>query len=163
MPARVGNAALPLLQQNASGGSSADGGSEISLKAFDDMLELYGGVLTICSLVALINYHRVKFPLPISLSLSGLMMSLVLVSVDAALSGHPIRSVVTSLLFATDFDEIILRFGVGFLMFASAMESDIRALRPHWGLVFLLSACGVIISVLTCAASSLAIFLGFGY
>ena len=48
MPARVGNAALPWLQQNASGGSSADGGSEISLKAFDDMLELYGGVLTIC-------------------------------------------------------------------------------------------------------------------
>ena len=135
----------------------------MSLEAFDDMLELYGGVLSLCSIVALINHHRVKFPLPISLSLSGLLMSIVLVCIDALLAEHPIRSMVSTLLMATDFDEIILRFGIGFLMFAAAMESDINALRPHWGLVFLLSACGVLISVVMCAAASLAIFLGFGY
>ena len=151
----LGNGTPPVPIQNTTGADAT-----ISLEAFDDMLELYGGVLSLCSLVAIVNYHRVKFPMPISLSLSGLLMSLVLVCVDAALSGHPIRAMVTSLLVATDFDEIILRFGVGFLMFAAAMESDIRAMRPHWGLVFLLSVCGVIISVVVCAVSSLAIFLG---
>ena len=135
----------------------------ISLEAFGDMLSLYAVVLSLCSVVALINYHRLKFPLPISLSLSGLMMSIVLVAIDAAIPTHPIRSYVGRLLVASDFDEIILRFGIGFIMFASAMESDIRSLNPHWGLVFLLSVSGVIISIVMCAAASLALFLGFGY
>lgn len=135
----------------------------IGLEAFSDMLTLYAVVLSLCSLVALINYHRLKFPLPISLSLSGLLMSIVLVSVDAAIPTHPIRSYVGHLIVASDMDEIILRFGIGFIMFASAMESDIRSLNPHWGLVFLLSVSGVIISILMCAAASLALFLGFGY
>ena len=69
---RLGNATPPVPIQNTTGADST-----VSLEAFDEMLELYGGVLTLCSLVAIVNYHRVKFPMPISLSLSGLMMSLV--------------------------------------------------------------------------------------
>ena len=135
----------------------------ISLQAFSDILTLYAVVLSLCSIVALINYHRLRFPLPISLSLSGLVMSIILVSIDALLASHPIRTYVRNLLIASDFDEVVLRFGVGFIMFASAMESDINSMKPHWGLVFLLSACGVVISIVMCAAASLAIFLGFGY
>jgi NhaP-type Na+/H+ or K+/H+ antiporter len=135
----------------------------ISVQAFGDVLKMYAAILTLCSIVALLNYHRLRFPLPISLSLSGLVMSILLVSIDAALSTHPIRIYVENLLKASDFDEVILKFGVGFIMFASAMESDINSLKPRWGLVFLLSACGVVISIIMCAVASLAIFLGFGY
>jgi NhaP-type Na+/H+ or K+/H+ antiporter len=135
----------------------------ISVQAFGDVLKLYAGILSLCSLVALINYHRLKFPLPISLSLSGLVMSIILVAIDAVIQNHPIRVYVQGLLLASDFDEVILRFGVGFIMFASAMESDLSSLRPKWGLIFLLSVCGVIISITLCASASLAIFIGFNY
>ena len=46
----------------------------------------------VCAIVAVINYHRIKFPLPVSLSLCGLIVSIILVIVDAGLQGNPVRT-----------------------------------------------------------------------
>ena len=139
----------------------------ISLQGFSDVLTMYAIILSICSVVALFNYHRLHMPLPISLSLSGLVMSIILIVIDAAFAtekdGLPIKTYIGDLLAASDFDEVILRFGIGFIMFASAMESDIQSLKPQWSLIFLLSGCGVVISIVLCGGASLAIFLGFGF
>ena len=135
-----------------------------SLEDFSGMLTFYAVVLSVCSVVSLINYHRFKYPIEISLSLSGLLMSIVLVVIDdAILSSHPIASYVGHLIDDSDLDEIILRFGVGFIMFASAMESDIRSLKTHWGLVFLLSVCGVIVTIVMCATACFGLFHAFGF
>ena len=88
-----------------------------------DMYDLFACVLTVCGLVGLINYHRLKFPLPISLSLTALLMSLILIAIDGVNSKMPIRTFVTTLLAHGEFGDIVLSFGVGFLLFAAAMES----------------------------------------
>ena len=83
------------LNRNASGHShysNTTAHTMSALNSFQDMLDLYACILSLCSLVALVNYHRIKFPLPISLNLCGLVLSVILVFVDVLFTGSPIRT-----------------------------------------------------------------------
>ena len=93
-----------------------------------DLFDLLACVLTVCGLVGLINHHRIKFPLPISLSLTALLLSLVLIAIDGVNDKMPIRSFIIKLLAHGEFGDIVLSFGVGFLLFAAAMESNIKSM-----------------------------------
>ena len=92
-----------------------------------------------------------------------MMVSLVLVIVDTAIGGNPIQKFFLSTLNDGDFDEVILRWA-GLILFAAAMESDVRALSSHWGVVAILTVLGTLISVAFVMASTvLGLFIAFGF
>jgi CPA1 family monovalent cation:H+ antiporter len=128
-----------------------------------EMYDLFACVLTVCGLVGLINYHRLKFPLPISLSLTALLMSLILIAIDGVNSKMPIRTFVTTLLAHGEFGDIVLSFGVGFLLFAAAMESNIKAMGQRWGIIIFLSVIGVLISITLIGTVLYGTFVSFGF
>ena len=76
-----------------------------------DIIDLYSCILTVCAIVAVLNYHRIKFPLPVSLSLAGLIVSIILVVVDAGLTGNPVRAFTEKFINMSDFDEVRVHMG----------------------------------------------------
>ena len=80
-----------------------------SISGLSNMIDMYSAILSVSCIVALINYHKIKFPLPISLNLFGLIVSITLVGVDAALAGNPIQSFVADVITSSDLDEAILK------------------------------------------------------
>ena len=128
-----------------------------------EMFDLYAGVMTLCAFVGVLNYHKVRFPVSISLSLCSLALSLSLIGIDGLVVDMPIRTFVVNLLARSEFAEIILDFGVGFILFAAAMESDIRTMGQRWGIIAYLSVFGVFASVVLVGGSLYGIFIGFGF
>ena len=128
-----------------------------------DLFDLLACVLTVCGLVGLVNHHRIKFPLPISLSLTALLMSLVLIAIDGVNDQMPIRSFITKLLAHGEFGDIVLSFGVGFLLFAAAMESNIKSMGHRWSLIVFLSVAGVLASVSLIGTVLYGTFVSFGF
>ena len=128
-----------------------------------EMFDLYAAVMTMCAVVGVINYHKIRFPIPITLSLSALGVSIVLIGIDGMLLDSPIRSFVVNLLDRSEFAEIILDFGVGILLFGDAMESDIKTMGHRWGIIFYLSIFGVLASVAVIGGSLYGIFVAFGF
>ena len=128
-----------------------------------DLFDLLACVLTVCGLVGLINHHRIKFPLPISLSLTALLMSLVLIAIDGVNENMPIRSFIIKLLAHGEFGDIVLSFGVGFLLFAAAMESNIKSMGHRWSLIIFLSVAGVMVSVSLIGTVLYGTFVSFGF
>ena len=128
-----------------------------------DLFDLLACVLTVCGLVGLINHPRINCPLPISLSLTALLMSLVLIAIDGVNDQMPIRSFITKLLAHGEFGDIVLSFGVGFLLFAAAMESNIKSMGHRWSLIVFLSVAGVLASVSLIGTVLYGTFVSFGF
>ena len=110
-------------------------------------MNIFSGVAVLITVVALFSYLNqrwLKLPTPIGVMILALGLSLVLIAVGPQLTGGWVRRFALGL----DFSSLVLDGMLGFLLFASALQLDARALaKRRWG-IFLLAFLSTALSTL---------------
>ena len=101
-------------------------------------------LVTATALFAYVNARYLKLPTPIGVTLSALVISLALV----LLGGPTTATWADEFLAALDFDELVLRGILSFLLFAGALFVDLSDLVRQRGPILVLATVGVVISTL---------------
>ena len=100
-------------------------------------MDIFSSVAILITVVALFTYlnkRLLKLPTPIGVMILALGFSLVLVAVGPQLTGGWVRRFALEL----NFSSLLLDGMLGFLLFASALHLDIKALaRRKWGILLL--------------------------
>ena len=111
-------------------------------------------LVTATALFAYVNARFLKLPTPIGVTLSALVLSLALV----LLGGPATATWADEFLTLLDFDELVLRGILSFLLFAGALFVDLADLVRQRGPILVLATVGVVISTLI--VGSLAYLVG---
>ena len=101
-------------------------------------------LVTATALFAYVNARYLKLPTPIGVTLSALVLSLALV----LLGGPATATWADEFLSVLDFDELVLRGILSFLLFAGALFVDLSDLVRQRGPILVLATVGVVISTL---------------
>jgi len=94
------------------------------------------------------NYHFLRLPNVIGLTVMGALAAIGLLIADAFIPGITLDDTVARLLEEMNFTGTLLEGMLSFLLFAGALHVDLDRLRADWLPVLLLSTFGVIISTL---------------
>ena len=92
------------------------------------------------------NYHFIKLPHVISLTVMGAVAAVGLLVANHFIPGVTLDNQVASLLAEMNFTETLLQGMLSFLLFAGALHVDLDRLKADWLPVLLLSTVGVILS-----------------
>ena len=114
------------------------------LSAFD----LAAIVTVAAAVLGWFNYHVLKLPNVIGLTVLGAVVSALLLLGNALIPGLSMDDSVRDLLTRMNFSDTLLQGMLSFLLFAGALHVDLKALRSQWIYVLLLSTVGVVISTL---------------
>jgi CPA1 family monovalent cation:H+ antiporter len=95
-----------------------------------------------------INYHFLKLPTAIGLTVMGALTAIGLLLANALIPNLTIDDWVTALLARMNFTQTLLQGMLSFLLFAGALHVDFEQLRKDWWAVLVLSTLGVVISTL---------------
>ena len=110
-------------------------------------------LITLAAILSWINHRFLKLPSSVGLALMGVIASLIIIGLDAALPAVPLRATARTLLANVDFHDALMNGMLSFLLFAGALHVDLDHLaRGKWQ-VLVLSTLGV-------AASTLLVGLG---
>ncbi|MDF1522321.1 MAG: sodium:proton antiporter [Trueperaceae bacterium] len=101
-------------------------------------------LVTATALFAFVNARYLKLPTPIGVTLAALVLSLGLV----VLGGPATATWADELLTVLDFDELVLRGLLSFLLFAGALFVDLSDLLRHRGPILALATIGLVLSTL---------------
>jgi len=105
------------------------------------------------ALLGWFNYHFLRLPHVIGLTVMGALAAIVLLIADAFIPGITLDDTVARLLEEMNFTTTLLEGMLSFLLFAGALHVDLARLRADWLPVVLLSTVGVIISTVLVGAA----------
>lgn len=101
-----------------------------------------------------INYHVLRLPTSIGLTVMGALTSILLLVVNELLPGITLDNWVAQLLARMNFTQTLLQGMLSFLLFAGALHVDLKRLQKDWFPVLMLSTVGVLISTLLIGAAT---------
>jgi len=101
-------------------------------------------LLTLAALFSYVNYKYIRLPMTIGVMVLSLAVSLAVIGL--ALLGVPVRGPAEKLLGAINFEAVLLRGMLAFLLFAGALHIKFDDLRSQAGAVTVLSTAGVVVS-----------------
>jgi|RhiMethySRZTD1v2_1073278.scaffolds.fasta_scaffold89193_2 CPA1 family monovalent cation:H+ antiporter len=110
------------------------------------MLEIVSTCLVITALLAYVNHRFIGMPTTIGVMTAALVLSLLLVGLDAAGVTHGLRQYEESFLRSIDFSTVLMQGMLSLLLFAGALHVDMRALRNFRLPVIALAVVGTLLS-----------------
>ncbi|WP_407529604.1 cation:proton antiporter [Methylobacterium oryzisoli] len=110
------------------------------------IFDLAALLLTLSALFGWLNHRLLRLPHTIGLLVMGLAASLALVALDLAFPDQHLYEDLTRVLGQVDFTEVVMNGMLAFLLFAGAMNLDLRALRDRAWPVATLALVGTLIS-----------------
>ncbi|WP_299308221.1 sodium:proton antiporter [uncultured Croceicoccus sp.] len=116
--------------------------SAAPLSAFD----LAAIVTVAAAVLGWVNYHVLRLPNVIGLTVMGAAVSVLLLISNAIAPGLAMDDWVADMLVRMNFSDTLLEGMLSFLLFAGALHVDLGALRREWLPVLLLSTIGVVLS-----------------
>lgn len=115
------------------------------------LFEIVGALLALTAALAYVNERHFHLPVPIGVTLGGLVTSLVLLLVGAL---APERRWLTGLLAHVDFEQVLLEGLLGILLFAGALKVDLETLMTVRLPVLVLAIAGTLLSTLVIGTAS---------
>ena len=110
------------------------------------IFDLAAMLLTLSALFGWLNRRFLRMPHSIGLLVMGLLASLALVLVDVAFPAQHLYQDLTRVLDQVDFTGVVMNGMLAFLLFAGALNLDLRALRERAMAVATLALLGTVIS-----------------
>ncbi len=110
------------------------------------IFDLAAMLLTMSALFGWLNRRFLRMPHTIGLLVMGLLASLALLGLDVVFPGQHLLGDLTRILEQLDFTDVVMNGMLAFLLFAGAMNLDLRALRDRAGAVATLALVGTVIS-----------------
>ncbi|GJE40778.1 cation:proton antiporter [Methylobacterium persicinum] len=110
------------------------------------IFDLAAMLLTLSALFGWLNRRFLRMPHTIGLLVMGLLASLALLGLDVVFPGQHLLGDLTRILEQLDFTDVVMNGMLAFLLFAGAMNLDLRALRDRAGAVATLALVGTVIS-----------------
>ena len=110
------------------------------------MLNIAATCLVVTALLAYLNHRFIGLPTTIGVMVTALVLSLVLVGLDAAGTAHYLRQYEESLLRSIDFSDVLMQGMLSLLLFAGALHVDLSELKAHRWQVAVLAVFGTLLS-----------------
>jgi CPA1 family monovalent cation:H+ antiporter len=110
------------------------------------MLDIAATCLVVTALLAYLNHRFVGLPTTIGVMVAALCLSLLLVGLDSLGILHGLRSYEESMLRSIDFSDVLMQGMLSFLLFAGALQVDLRELRAYRWQVGALAVVGTLMS-----------------
>ena len=110
--------------------------------------ELSAVLLTLSAVLGWVNHKYLPFPHTIGLLIMSVVVSLILVGIDAAVPDRHLFDALTSALLQIDFSAVVMQGMLAFLLFAGALHVDLGRLRSRVVPVIVLATFGTAISTL---------------
>jgi len=108
------------------------------------VLELITVLIFIAFAFLYINIHWIKLPSTIGLMILAISMSAIILLVG--LVYEPLKDTVIAVMTDFDFNEVLFDIMLSFLLFAGALEINLKKLAEEKWVVLILATCGVLIS-----------------
>ncbi|MFQ5579131.1 MAG: cation:proton antiporter [Nitrospiria bacterium] len=121
-----------------------------------DLLSIIALLVTLSALFSYFNYRFLKLPMSIGVMILALFLSLCLVLIGSLVPG--IEEKATMLLGNIDFEKLLLRGLLGYLLFAGALHVNINDLREQKWIISSLASFGVIASTLMVGLFTFVVF-----
>ncbi|HYP85038.1 sodium:proton antiporter [Variovorax sp.] len=106
------------------------------------MLDIAATCLVVTALFAYLNHRLFKLPTTIGVMVIALVISMVMVGLDALGIDHGLRSREETFLKSIDFSAVLMQGMLSFLLFAAALHVDLRALKEYRWQIALLAFVG---------------------
>jgi CPA1 family monovalent cation:H+ antiporter len=126
--------------------------------------EIASIIVAAAALAGYVNDLTLKLPQTIALTLMGVAASIAVLVIDAIFPGANIDKAAADFMNNIDFRSALLNVMLSFLLFAGALQLDLREMRRGEWLIVALSTAGVLISTLIVAGGFWALgqFFGLG-
>jgi CPA1 family monovalent cation:H+ antiporter len=112
------------------------------------MLEIAAACLVITALLAYLNHRYIGLPMAIGMMAASLALSLALVALDAAGLALGLRQYEEELLRSIDFSNVLMQGMLSTLLFAGALQVDLKQLQIYRWPVAALAVLGTTLSTL---------------
>ena len=112
------------------------------------MFEIASACLVLTALLAYLNQRFIGLPITIGVMAAALLLSLVLIGLDAAGIDFGLRQYEESLLRSIDFSTVLMQGMLSLLLFAGALHVDLSELRAYRRQVGLLAVLSTLLSTL---------------
>lgn len=110
-------------------------------------LGLFGVLLTLSSVFGVINNRTLRLPSSIGVLVIALLVSLVILAIDPFIPGIDLQAVSRELLGRINFSQTFLNGALSFLLFAGALQVDLRQLWARKVTVLALALVGTLLAV----------------
>lgn len=115
--------------------------------------ELIALLLVVAASLGWLNHRYISLPHATGLLVLGLLASLVLVAIEAVFPGEPIYDALAGALRQIDFTAVVMEGMLAFLLFAGAINLNVRLLRDRAWQVGFLAIVGTVISTAVVGAA----------
>ncbi len=112
------------------------------------MLDIAAVCLVVTALLAYLNHRFVGLPTTIGVMAAALGISLLIIALDVAGVGKPLRQYEESLLRSIDFSEVLMQGMLSVLLFAGALHVDLSELKAYRWQIAGLALVGTMASTL---------------
>ena len=110
-------------------------------------LGLFGVLLTLSSVFGVINNHTLRLPPSIGVLVIALLVSLVTLAIDPLIPSIDLQALSRELLGRINFSQTLLNGALSFLLFAGALQVDLRQLWARKVTVLALALVGTLLAV----------------
>ena len=110
------------------------------------MLNIGAVCLVITALLAYLNHRFIRLPTAIGLMVASLALSLLLIGLHAAGLDAGLRQYEESLVRSIDFSSLLMQGMLSLLLFAGALQVDLRELKARRWSVAILAVLGTVAS-----------------
>jgi CPA1 family monovalent cation:H+ antiporter len=125
--------------------------------------EIASIIVAVAALAGYLNDLTLKLPQTIALTVMGVVVSVLVLVIDAVFPDAHIDREAADFMNNIDFRNALLNVMLSFLLFAGALQLDLKEMRRGEWLIAALSTAGVLISTLIVAAGFWAIARAFGF
>jgi CPA1 family monovalent cation:H+ antiporter len=125
-----------------------------------ELLDIVAGLITLCALFSYLNYRYLRLPATIGVMVISLSISLLLIALDSM--GVGLIDEATQAIRGVHFDETLMQWMLGFLLFAGALHIDINELTEERFPVAILATLGVLSCTALVGGVSYLLFQGVG-
>ena len=107
-----------------------------------ELLDVIAGLITLCALFSYLNLRYLRLPATIGVMVISLSISLLLIALDSM--GVGVTGEATEAIRGLHFDETLMQWMLGFLLFAGALHIDVNELTEEKFPVAILATLGVV-------------------
>ena len=109
-----------------------------------DVLDFITVLILLAALFLLINKKVFKLPSTIGMMIMAMVLSVVVTFGDVVSVGF--KETIYDVMVEYDFSKVLFQYMLSFLLFAGALELDLRKLGEEWWTIFVLATTGVVVS-----------------
>jgi monovalent cation:H+ antiporter, CPA1 family len=124
------------------------------------LFEVLAVLITLTALIGFVNERYIGLPPTIGVLLGGLLVSLALVGLDQL--GFTGEAWADQLLAEVNFDDLLMKGLLSFLLFAGALHINLNELMEHKWTILLLATLGVVLSTLLIGGVMYVVLQGLG-